>query len=50
MDMQEENEESRPFTDLIDILEVKNQEEDAKADSADATINPNYIDTRRLFQ
>ena len=50
MDMQEENEEPRPFTDLIDILEVENQEEDAKADSADATINPNYNDNRRLFQ
>ena len=48
--MQEEYGEPRPFVELIDILEVENQEEDAKADSADATINPNYNDNRRLFQ
>ena len=50
MEMQEEYREPRPFLELIDILEVENQEEDAKADSADATINPNYNDNRRLFQ
>ena len=49
-DLQQESQEPRPFADVIDILEVENQEVDAKPDPAEATINPNYNDNRRLFQ
>ena len=49
-DLQQESQEPRPFADVIDILEVESPEVDAKPDPAEATINPNYNDNRRLFQ
>ena len=49
-DLQQESQEPRPFADVIDILEVESPEVDAKPDPAEANINPNSNDNRRLFQ
>ena len=45
-----EEEEPKPFVDLIGVSDEKDEHLDEKADPAASTINPNYKDDRRLFQ
>ena len=46
---QENFEESSSLTELVHIIDVEDQEVDAKAEPAEATINPNCKNYRKLF-